>query len=86
MHFEKEWKGVQAMPNKSIHRCEVSGLTQAGGYIKCPHPKHGGKYIGYMTCRDGLMPDGNGGKEFRGGCPYFKTGSECYESWCGYDG
>ena len=72
------------MAKKQISRCEVSGLAQAGGYIKCPHPKHEGKYIGYMTCREGLMPDGDGGKEYRGRCPYFKDEENICGRWCTY--
>lgn len=55
-------------------RCEITGIIQNKGHI-CPHPKHKGRMVGYLTCKNGTR--GRGCKFFDGSrydfCGYAKN-------------
>lgn len=61
-------------------RCELTGIMQMA-VMKCLHPKHEGKYVGYITCKQGMKKE-NGVFVCKGACPNFITGSGTEDIWC----
>ena len=61
-------------------KCELTGIQQIA-VQKCLHPKYEGKYIGYMTCKQGLKKEGIA-FVCKGACPNFIQGSGTEDVWC----
>lgn len=61
-------------------KCELTGIQQMA-VQKCLHPKYEGKYIGYMTCKQGLKKEGIA-FVCKGPCPNFIQGSGTEDVWC----
>ena len=61
-------------------KCEITNINQMA-VQKCLHPKSGGKYIGYMTCKCGLKIE-NGIGVFNGPCKNYIEGAGTEDIWC----
>lgn len=61
-------------------KCEITNINQMA-VQKCLHPKCEGKYIGYMTCKQGLKKEGIA-FVCKGACPNFIQGSGTEDVWC----
>ena len=62
-------------------KCEVTGVWQTV-VMKCLHPKHKDKFVGYKTCSEGLCKGSEGQAVYKGPCPHFITGATASETWC----